>query len=113
MSPESARVPRAVVVGGWLALAGSAVLLTVAISLDAVNPLTLWTILVGIVGGLVALRGRRRAHSWTAALLVLVAALPALPGGLGFAYAPSLVVLLVGGMRGKPRRPPSRTDDAG
>ncbi|MGH9031926.1 MAG: hypothetical protein ACRDZV_07320 [Acidimicrobiia bacterium] len=85
-------------VAGVLAVAVSALLLLAVTGGDVgLNPLNGWTILLGFVaGGLVLARsdGRYRAF---AALILILGMLPALIGGVGFLYVPSLILLPFGG----------------
>lgn len=68
----------------------------IAVLNDAVNPFTLWTIVVGAVGPMLAMRKSSTLSYSLAAVLVLAAAVPAAPGGLGLLFSPGLLVLVAG-----------------
>jgi hypothetical protein len=70
-----------------LALLG--VVLVRHVGLNAFNG---WTIFVGIAGGVIAITCRQAAALVLAFGLVLVAMLPAMFGGLGLLYLPSLLL---------------------
>lgn len=82
-------------IGGWLAIEVSFLLLGVVlvrgVGLNAFNG---WTIAVGIAGGVMANAGRRMADLVIAVGLLLIAMLPAMFGGLGLLYLPSLALIL-------------------
>lgn len=85
---------KARVVGGLLAVAVSSALLVFVLARPVgLNPLNSWTVLLGIIGGLVAVRRPVGTGRWLAALILILALFPALPGGLGLLYLPSLALL--------------------
>jgi len=84
-------------VGGTLAVAVSSLLLVVVLVRDVgVNPLNGWTIFMGAAGGIIAAASPTRTRIPCAWLMVFLAALPALVGGFGLLYVPSLVLLPIG-----------------
>ena len=87
------RLPR---VGGILAVAVSSLLLVVVLVRDVgVNPLNGWTIFMGAAGGIIAVDTPTPIRLLCAWLMVFLAAGPALVGGFGLLYVPSLVLLPV------------------
>lgn len=80
--------------GGALALVVAAALSLVVVARDAVNALTLWTVLVGAAAGVLAMRSRGGRGGLVAAAMVMLAALPALFGGLGFLYVPAALLMV-------------------
>jgi polyferredoxin len=95
-------------VGGLLAVVVSAVLLLSVVFRGLVNPLNLWTIVLGAIAGSLALQRRPTRLALLVAVIVLAgAALPALIGGVGWLYLPSMVLLIaeiVSPARGKASR---------
>ncbi len=88
---------RLVRLGGWLAIEVSLALLAVVLIRDVgLNALNGWTILLGAIGGAVAVRRSSAVSVLVAWFLVFLAMLPALFGGLGLLYVPSLALLLLG-----------------
>lgn len=84
-----ARLPLA---GALLALVFSVGLAFAVVIRDvAFNPLNLWTIVGGALGGAIVVASP--GHARLAAVIVAVAAAPALIGGLGLLYAPSVILL--------------------
>jgi hypothetical protein len=84
-------------VGGALSLVVSVALLISVTVRGLVNGLNLWTIVLGGVAGLLALQPRATGRALVVAVALLVgAALPALIGGIGWLYLPSLILLVVG-----------------
>lgn len=88
---------------GWLALAVAAALGVVAVARGAVNALTMWTVIAGAAGGILLLARRARATDTLAAVLLFLAAAPAMIGGLGLLLLPS--VMLAWGVAIAPRHP--------
>lgn len=85
-------------VAGVLAAGVSGVLLVAVLVRDVgLNPLNGWTILLGFLGAGLLLGRSDRASALGASLLLLLALLPALIGGLGLLYVPSLVLGMVAG----------------
>ncbi|HEV2109330.1 MAG TPA: hypothetical protein VGR16_13805 [Thermomicrobiales bacterium] len=83
----------------------SGVLLVVVLVRDVgLNPLNGWTILLGFLAAVLFLRRADRASAFVASLLLLLALLPALIGGLGLLYVPSLVLGVVVGAGGRGHR---------
>ncbi len=92
-------------VAGILAAGVSGLLLVVVLVRDVgLNPLNGWTILLGFLGAGLFLRRSDRASAFGASLLLLLALLPALIGGLGLLYVPSLVLGVVVGAGGRGQR---------
>ncbi|HEV2070728.1 MAG TPA: hypothetical protein VGR26_13125 [Acidimicrobiales bacterium] len=92
-------------VAGTLAAGVSGVLLVVVLVRDVgLNPLNGWTILLGFLGAVLFLRRSDRASAFGASLLLFLALLPALIGGLGLLYVPSLVLGVVVGAGGSGQR---------
>ena len=80
-----------------MAIAASVLLLAVVLVRDVgVNPLNAWTIVLGGLGGTVALRTSGTGSRLLAGLLLLLAAVPALPGGYAVFFLPSLLLVLIG-----------------
>lgn len=89
------------VTGGGLAVVVSALLLGIVLVRDVgLNPLNGWTVVLGLAGGAVAMTGTRARSVLAAWVMVLLAALPALVGGLGLLFLPSLALLPLGAIRG-------------
>lgn len=79
--------------GGWLGVGVSLLLLGVVFVRGVgLNVLNGWTIVVGAAAGLLTVAPRRPALVVDFAL-VLLAMLPALFGGLGLLYLPSLILI--------------------
>lgn len=77
-----------------MAVGVSVALLGVVLVRDVgLNVLNGWTILQAAAGGLIAITDDGRAARLTAFALVLLAALPALVGGVALLYLPSLVLI--------------------
>ena len=90
---------------GWAGATSLGLLLVVlARPRVGLNPLSGWTIVVGLTGAVFGARSGRRTLG-TAVLLVAAAALPALVGGLGLLYAPALLLLCLSGVVASERRP--------
>jgi hypothetical protein len=82
-------------VGGLIAISLSVLLLGSVMVRHLTNALNLWTIVLGAVGGLLALQERpTRLGLILCEIFLIAAALPAAIGGVGFLYVPS--ILLVG-----------------
>jgi hypothetical protein len=81
-------------VSGWCAIAVSVVLLGVVlvrpVGLNAANG---WTIALGLIGGGVAARASTRREVLISIALLVLAAVPAMFGGTGLLFVPSIVVL--------------------
>ncbi len=93
-APSSVRWPARI--GGLLAVAVSVVLLVSVVFRGLVNPLNLWTILLGAIAGTLALQRRpTRLALFVSIVLLVGAALPALIGGVGYLYVPSIILLVV------------------
>ena len=89
------RLPR--LVGGSLAVAASALLLVIVLVRDVgLNPANGWTITLGFIGGAMAIARAGSVSVLAAWFLVLLASLPALIGGVGLLFVPSLVLLPFG-----------------
>lgn len=83
-----------------MATAASGVLLAVVLVRDVgLNPLNGWTIALGLAGGVLAMRASSLAETVAASVLVLLALVPALVGGFGLVYVPSLVLIPLGARR--------------
>lgn len=82
-------------VGGAAASLAVAGFLLALLAFRGPNALGLWSVLAGGAGGLSALVARARWQVLVSSLLVVMAAIPALPGGLGLLFLPSLVLLLL------------------
>jgi hypothetical protein len=83
--------------GGWLAVALSAGLLVWVLARPVgVNLMSAWTIFVGGAAGLWAALRPSLVSLLGAAVLVALAAFPALPGGVGFLYVPSILLMIAG-----------------
>ncbi len=92
-------------VAGIVAAGVSGLLLVVVLVRDVgLNPLNGRTILLGFLGAGLFLRRSDRASAFGASLLLLLALLPALLGGLGLLYVPSLVLGVVVGAGGRGQR---------
>ena len=92
-------------VAGILAASVPGVLLVVVLVRDVgLNPLNGWTILLGSLGAGLFLIRSDPASAFAASLLLLLALLPALIGGLGLLYVPSLVLGVVVGAGGEGQR---------
>ncbi len=91
-------------VAGVLAAGVSGVLLVVLVRDVGLNPLNGWTILLGFLGGGLFLRRSDRASAFGASLLLLLGLAPALIGGLGLLYVPSVVLGVVVGAGGGGQR---------
>ena len=88
---------------GLVAIGVSLLLLVVVLVRDVgLNPVNEWTILLGGAAGARAMRAGRRWRVAVALALLVAAALPASPGGMGLLYAPS-VGLLTGALVTYPR----------
>jgi len=84
-----------------LAAAVSAALLVTVLLRDiGLNPLNVWTIVLGLLAsGLLAVPGTR-GHLLAPWIILVLAMVPALIGGLGILYLPSLVMItLVAALR--------------
>jgi hypothetical protein len=93
-TPSSVRWPARI--GGLLAVAVSVVLLVSVVFRGLVNPLNLWTVLLGAIAGTLALQRRpTRLALFVSIVLLVGAALPALIGGVGYLYVPSIILLVV------------------
>lgn len=90
-------------VAGGLALAAAAVLGIVVVVRDAVNPATIWTIAGGAIGGALLLWRSARVTDAVAALILFLAAAPAMIGGAGWLLVPSM--MLAWGIALAPRHP--------
>lgn len=93
-------------VAGVLAAGVSALLLVVVVVRDQVslNPLNGWTILLGFLAAWLFLTRSDSASSFAASLLLVLGLVPALIGGLGLLYVPSVVLGMVVGAGGGGRR---------
>lgn len=93
-------------VAGIWAASISGVLLVVVVVRDHVslNPVNGWTILLGFLGAGLFLRRSDRASALVASLLLLLGLGPALIGGLGLLYVPSVVLGVVVGAGGARQR---------
>lgn len=88
--------------GGWLAIVVSVALLVIVLARDVgLNPLNGWTIGLGLLGGAVAIRAATVTDRVAATVIVLLAAVPALLGGMGLLYVPSLALIPLGGRRAR------------
>ncbi|MDQ3891337.1 MAG: hypothetical protein M3274_00345 [Actinomycetota bacterium] len=86
--------------GGWLAILVSVALLVIVLARDVgLNSLNGRTIGLGLIGGAVAIRAARVTETVAATVIVLLATVPALLGGMGLLYVPSLVLIPLGGRR--------------
>ena len=89
--------------GGALSILSSCLLLVVVLTRDVgLNVLNGWTIVLGLAAGLALLPERLRsvrAHTLSQVLLIL-AAVPALVGGLGLLYIPSFLLVTIAKHRG-------------
>jgi hypothetical protein len=82
-------------VGGLIAVFISVVLLASVVFRHLTNALNLWTIVLGAMGGLLALQQRPTRLGLTLCeIFLLAAALPAVMGGVGFLYVPSILLIL-------------------
>jgi hypothetical protein len=82
-------------IGGLLAVSLSVVLLGSVVVRHLTDALNLWTIVLGAMGGLLALPQRpTRLGLILCEIFLIAAALPATIGGVGFLYAPSIVLIL-------------------
>lgn len=98
-------------VGGTLALLSGLVALWVAIDRAAVNPLSLWTVVAGLGAGVLAIGRPSATGRWLSLLLVVAAAAPALPGGLGYLFLPAALALLAASITALLAREPSSSGD--
>lgn len=81
-------------IGGWLAVGVSVFLLGFVFGRDVgLNVLNGWTIAAGAAGGLMAVARPRPAALFGAEALLVLAMLPAMVGGLGLLYVPSLILI--------------------
>jgi hypothetical protein len=88
--------------GGWLAIFVSVALLVIVLVRDVgLNPFNGWTIGLGLIGGAVAIRAATVTETVVATVIVLLATVPALLGGMGLLYVPSLVLIPLGGRRAR------------
>ena len=86
--------------GGWLAILVSVALLVIVLVRDVgCNPFNGWTIGLGLLGGAVAIRAATVTERVAATVIVLLATVPAVLGGMGLLYVPSLVLIPLGGRR--------------
>ncbi|HVL89810.1 MAG TPA: hypothetical protein VM841_06195 [Actinomycetota bacterium] len=90
-------------IAGAVALAVAGLLAVVVVVRDAVNPATVWTIAGGAIAGVMLLRLRSRASDIAASTLLLLAAAPAMIGGMGWLLVPSM--MLAWGVALAPRDP--------
>ena len=82
-------------VGGLIAISLSVVLLGSVVIRHLTNAINLWTIVLGAMGGLLALQQRpTRLGLILCEIFLLAAALPAAIGGVGFLYVPSILLIL-------------------
>ena len=82
-------------VGGLIAISLSVLLLGSVVVRHLTNALNLWTILLGAIGGLLALQQRpTRLGLILCEIFLIAAALPAAIGGVGFLYVPSILLIL-------------------
>jgi hypothetical protein len=82
-------------VGGLIAISLSVLLLGSVVLRHLTNALNLWTILLGAMGGLLALQQRpTRLGLILSEIFLIAAALPAAIGGVGFLYVPSILLIL-------------------
>jgi len=98
-------MPRLSLLGGVWAAFTSSLLLVVVLTRDVgVNFVNGWTIILGFVAGFVLIPERfpktRPAYTLAQVLLVLAAA-PALVGGFGLLYVPSIVLVSIAQFRGE------------
>lgn len=81
--------------GGFLGIAVSSLLLVSLVARGVeLNILSGWTIMMGIAGGVVALKAVSRLSLLVAGMSFVLAMLPAMIGGVGFLYVPSLVLVV-------------------
>ncbi|MDP9299325.1 MAG: hypothetical protein M3P43_00265 [Actinomycetota bacterium] len=93
-TPSAVRWPARI--GGLIAVALSAVLLLSVVVRGLVSPLNLWTVILGAGAGTLALQRRPTRLALIVSIVLLVgAALPALIGGVGYLYVPSIILLVV------------------
>ncbi len=93
-------------VAGYWAASISGVLLVVVLVRDhvSVNPANGWTILLGLLGAGLFLGRSDRASAFGASLLLLLGLAPALIGGIGLFYVPSVVLGVMVGAGGGGQR---------
>ena len=81
--------------GGLLAISISVVLLASVVLRGLEDALNIWTIVLGAIAGVLALQHRpTRLGLFLCVILLIAAALPALIGGVGYLYVPSILLLL-------------------
>ena len=101
--PGPARADSFMIAGGCLAIVVSISLLVVVLHRDVgLNYLNGWTILLGASGGVLACVG----VAIIAVPAIIVAMLPALFGGIGIVYIPSIVLIIIGATRKGAFAPP-------
>lgn len=102
-STSTHRVPLTARIAGALAIAISVVVGVTLPSRDVdLNVANGWTLVLGAIGGVLALSATSRLRCLTSAAVIVLAALPALFGWVGWLYAPS-IGLLVAAMRAPTR----------
>lgn len=86
--------------GAWLAVAISGALAVWVSSREVgLNVANGWTIISAATAGVVVLLWAKRWACVLAAFLILLALVPAVFGGIGFLYVPSLAMFIVGASR--------------
>lgn len=87
-----------------MAIVVSVVLLAIVLSRDVgLDPFNGWTIGLGLAGGVLAVRATSLPKRVVAVVLVFFALVPALVGGMGLLYVPSLVLIPLGGRQAAAR----------
>jgi len=76
-------------------------MLTVLVRGVGVNALNGWTIALGLVSAVVLIRAERFTDAIAGAALLVIAATPALIGGMGLLYVPSVGFAAVGAAKSR------------
>jgi hypothetical protein len=84
------------VAGALATLASSGLVVVVVVRDVGLNPLNGWTIVLGFFAAGLLLGRADRASAFVACILLLLAMLPSLIGGLGLLYLPALVLGVIG-----------------